>query len=49
MRLPLVDVSCIDFTFKTTLPTSYDKICNVMEDAANGPQEVIFINKSRDI
>jgi len=37
MRVPTADVSVVDLTVRTQKTTSYDKICNAMKAAADGP------------
>lgn len=41
-RVPVVNVSAIDLTVRLTKPTSYDEICKVMKQAAEGPLKGIL-------
>ena len=41
-RVPTVDVSCVDLTFRTTKSTSYAEICEAMKAAAEGPMNGIL-------
>lgn len=36
-RVPTVDVSAVDLTVRLSKPTSYEEICRVMKEAAEGP------------
>jgi glyceraldehyde 3-phosphate dehydrogenase len=36
MRVPTADVSVVDLTVRTKLATSYEAICEVMKETANG-------------
>lgn len=41
-RVPTVDVSAVDLTVRLSKPTSYDEICQVMKEAAEGPLKGIL-------
>lgn len=41
-RVPTVDVSAVDLTIRLTKPTSYEEICRVMKEAAEGPLKGIL-------
>jgi glyceraldehyde 3-phosphate dehydrogenase len=41
-RVPTMDVSCVDLTFRTTKSTSYEDICKAMKAAADGPMNGIL-------
>jgi glyceraldehyde 3-phosphate dehydrogenase len=34
LRVPVIDVSCVDLTFRTTKKTSYEEICSVIRQAS---------------
>lgn len=41
-RVPTVDVSVVDLTVRLSKPTSYEEICRVMKEAAEGPLKGIL-------
>lgn len=41
-RVPTVDVSAVDLTVRLSQPTSYEEICRVMKEAAEGPLKGIL-------
>ena len=41
-RVPTINVSVVDFTFKTEKPCSYDDICKAMDKEANGPMKGVL-------
>ena len=41
-RVPTMDVSCVDLTFRTEKPTSYKAICEAMKTAAEGEMNGIL-------
>ncbi|MEM1011159.1 MAG: type I glyceraldehyde-3-phosphate dehydrogenase [Planctomycetota bacterium] len=41
-RVPTMDVSCVDLTFRTTKATSYDEISAAMKAAADGPMNGVL-------
>lgn len=42
LRVPVADVSVVDLTVKLTKSTSYEEICRVMKQAAEGPMKGIL-------
>ncbi len=42
-RMPTIDVSVVDLTFKTAKETSYKAICKAMKAAADGPMKGILV------
>jgi glyceraldehyde 3-phosphate dehydrogenase len=41
-RVPTINVSVVDFTFKTEKPCDYSDICQAMEKNANGPMKGVL-------
>jgi glyceraldehyde 3-phosphate dehydrogenase len=41
-RVPTADVSAVDLTVRLTRPTTYEEICRVMKEAAEGPMKGIL-------
>ena len=41
-RVPTMDVSCVDLTFRTEKSTSYKDICAAMKSAAEGPMKGVL-------
>jgi len=41
-RVPVIDVSAIDLTVRTSRPTSYEAICQAMKEASQGPMKGIL-------
>ena len=42
-RVPTVNVSCVDLTFKTEKPAKYEDICKAMKEASEGSLKVIIL------
>ena len=45
----MLDVSVVDLTVKLVKPASYEKICEVIKAAANGPMKLIMGYCDEDI
>ncbi len=41
-RVPTIDVSVVDLTVRLSVPTSYEQICQIMKEAADGPLKGIL-------
>jgi glyceraldehyde 3-phosphate dehydrogenase len=49
LRVPVIDVSAVDLTVRLTKATTYQDICSVIKDEANGPMKGIVAYCDEDV